>query len=212
MRRILAVSLLFVLAGCAAAKTGLSPEEMKLATEAHIDSEIAARARAQGRSLERLLAMTPDHDEAPSDGLVVVTDPGQGRKALQRLRKELAGSPYRAYLRDDRFGNGADRLAVVKGDDYGYLATVRTDGINYDLDHDRIMERYRAWDARYGLKLVGAGTDWLEVELVTPPADWQAFAEEVYRFCPDVVDQGTGDVEALAAEMKAANTVFLWWD
>ena len=39
-----------------------------------------------------------------------------------------------------------------------------------------------------------------------------AFAREVYAFCPDVVDQGTETVEALAAEMKQENTVYLWWD
>jgi hypothetical protein len=39
-----------------------------------------------------------------------------------------------------------------------------------------------------------------------------AFAREVYAFCPDVVDQGTGAVEALAAEMSRTNTLYLWWD
>jgi hypothetical protein len=38
------------------------------------------------------------------------------------------------------------------------------------------------------------------------------FAKEVYQFCPDVVDQGTETVEALASERKRTNRVYLWWD
>jgi len=40
----------------------------------------------------------------------------------------------------------------------------------------------------------------------------RAFAEEVYQFCPDVVDQGAGSIDALAEEMKRTNALFLWWD
>jgi hypothetical protein len=35
---------------------------------------------------------------------------------------------------------------------------------------------------------------------------------EVYEFCPDVVDQGTDTVEGLESEIKKSGTIFLWWD
>ncbi len=54
--------------------------------------------------------------------------------------------------------------------------------------------------------------DWLQAEFVTPPSDWNSFAQEVYEFCPDVVDQGTGSVEALSLELQQMNGVYLWWD
>ena len=40
----------------------------------------------------------------------------------------------------------------------------------------------------------------------------KAFANEVYEFCPDIVDQGVGDVEKLAAGIAATKEVYLWWD
>ena len=76
----------------------------------------------------------------------------------------------------------------------------------------RVLERYRNWDEKYGLRLNGAGMDWLFAEFENPPSDWTAFAREVYEFCPDVVDQGTGSVESLASEMKRMRGVYLWWD
>jgi Domain of unknown function (DUF4253) len=59
---------------------------------------------------------------------------------------------------------------------------------------------------------VGAGQDWIEAEFASYPEDWLAFANDVYEFCPDVVDQGASDVATLAAEMRRSNTLYLWWD
>ena len=38
------------------------------------------------------------------------------------------------------------------------------------------------------------------------------FAKEVYTFCPDVVDQGVGSIEALEEAIKEMHGVWLWWD
>ena len=57
---------------------------------------------------------------------------------------------------------------------------------------------------------MGAGLDWMEARFVNPPKDFTLFAKEVYDFCPDVVDQGTETVDALAKEMQRTNTLYLW--
>ena len=44
------------------------------------------------------------------------------------------------------------------------------------------------------------------------PEDLAAFADEVYDFCPDIVEQGCDSVEALAEAIAETSTVFLWWD
>ena len=56
-----------------------------------------------------------------------------------------------------------------------------------------------------------ADQDWVQCEFVRQPTDMLVFAREVYQFCPDVVDQGTGSV-ALGREMRTTNTLYLWWD
>ena len=70
----------------------------------------------------------------------------------------------------------------------------------------------KEWDASYGLVFRGIAFDWVEAEFKKQPEDMLGFAQEVYKFCPDVVDQGTETVPALAAEMKRTNTLYLWWD
>ena len=101
----------------------------------------------------------------------------------------------------------------MKADDpYVILRAVGTNGWNYDVGPDKVVARLKEWDQRYGLVFRGIGPDWAEAEFKTQPRDMLAFAREVYAFCPDVVDQGTETVEALADEMKRDNVVYLWWD
>ena len=104
-------------------------------------------------------------------------------------------------------------MSVLRSDDpYDMLRVMHTNGWNYDISPDEIIARLQQWDADFGLDLHGASLDWLEATFESPPADWHAFAEEVYAFCPDVVGQGTETVARLAYEMRKRNTLYLWWD
>jgi hypothetical protein len=57
--------------------------------------------------------------------------------------------------------------------------------------------------------------DTLELSVSRPPTTDQAalaLAREHYSYAPDIVQQGTGDVETLAATLKNARAWFFWWD
>lgn len=219
MRRLFSITLcaaFVLLAGCGPNKLDhkpdLTPAEQSLSRDARVDPAIAARVRGFGTSIERLKGRTPDYEEYAADGIVLNTRPKAGRTVLRKVRQELDGTDYHAYLLEEAFGYGPDQIALLDADDDEYLALVRTDAVNFDLDHEAVMEQYRQWEKQYDLKLVGAGLDWMESDIGIPPSDWLAFAKEVYEFCPDVVDQGVGDVAALAEEMKRSNDLYLWWD
>ncbi len=40
----------------------------------------------------------------------------------------------------------------------------------------------------------------------------RGLAEKMYRFCPEIVVQGCGSVEALAREMERTQQFVFWWD
>ena len=202
---------LLVTAGCSAS-TPLTADEAALARDARVEVAIAQRARDMGTGLARWQGQTADFDTITAAGLVLLTERKQGEAVTLQLRKALAGTAYHAYLREENFGYEPDEVVVTALDDAGYLAMTRPDAINYGMDHDAVMHRLAPWRQRYGLQLFGAGGDWIRFDITRPPADWLAFAREVYAFCPDVVDQGTGDVETLAREMEAARMLYLWWD
>ena len=191
----------------------LSDSEAALFAAAGIDADAALEIRKHGTSVERLQGLDENWEYYDANAIVLLTEENQGDSALRTLRSILDGNRYAAYLLDQGFGFGPDSIAVLANtDSFFYLQTVRINGINYDIEHADVMKRLRKWDDLYGLRLYGAGMDWLQAEFDTPPRDWAAFAEEVYEFCPDVVDQGTGSVEALATELKKIRGVYLWWD
>ena len=70
----------------------------------------------------------------------------------------------------------------------------------------------KQWDDAYGIDIYMADTDTIRLRLKRLPPDLPAFAKEVYAFCPDIVDQGMGSVEALEQAIRESREVYLWWD
>jgi hypothetical protein len=191
----------------------LSAEEQKLIAHLAFDAELMRRVKDAGTGFDQLRIEDPMLGIRTIDGLALMTKPEGAEVALDRVRAQLAGSTYGAWINDKSFGTGPDQIALLKTrDQFAFLAIARTDGINFDLDHAKVAARYREWAAQYGLELRGAGVDWLEANITKPPANWLAFATEVYAFCPDIVEQGTGTVAALAADMEERKVLYLWWD
>nr|WP_253260919.1 DUF4253 domain-containing protein [Rhodanobacter glycinis] len=75
-----------------------------------------------------------------------------------------------------------------------------------------LIRKLKQWDVAYGIDIVMADTDTIQLRLKTVPPDIHAFAKELYAFCPDIVDQGVGSVEKLERSIRESRTVFLWWD
>jgi hypothetical protein len=75
-----------------------------------------------------------------------------------------------------------------------------------------LIRKLRQWDDAYGIDIYMADTDTIQLRLKRLPPDLPAFAKEVYAFCPDIVDQGVGSVEALEQAIRESREVYLWWD
>ena len=73
----------------------------------------------------------------------------------------------------------------------------------------------RSWQERYGAELISMGADTVELRVKRRPGSREealALAREHYSYCSDTVDQGTGDLAALAANLMASDWWFFWWD
>lgn len=104
-------------------------------------------------------------------------------------------------------------VVVAKGETpFDILRLAQTDAANYDLSTEDIVTKLKELDRRYGIRLYAAQTDSVGFELLRQPTNPESFAEELYAFCPDLVDQGVGSVEHLAAYLKDHRDLHLWWD
>lgn len=73
----------------------------------------------------------------------------------------------------------------------------------------------KRWFERYGAEIVSITHDVMEFTITRPPADRDlalTLAREQYLFCSDIVDQGVGEISALAATLLHSNYWYFWWD
>jgi hypothetical protein len=133
--------------------------------------------------------------------------------ALSILKYWLKEKGYLIFLAERNWGGSMDKLGVIKSlDQFDILRFRGTNGCNYSIDNEGLIQTLQRWNEKYPLEIIGADVDWVESIFFKQPENMLAFAEEVYKFCPDIVEQGTKTVEALAEEMKKLNTLYLWWD
>lgn len=127
---------------------------------------------------------------------VTVADGEEAERLMQPLIADLRGTGCQTFWSERASRNGlkqTDEVAVVGTDDpYAAIRLRRTDGANYDISTDDIIERLRAWEELCSLRVVGAASSWVALKFQTLPQKICAFAEEVYLFCPDSVSQGVG--------------------
>ncbi|HEX9733965.1 MAG TPA: DUF4253 domain-containing protein [Thermoanaerobaculia bacterium] len=129
-----------------------------------------------------------------------------------------------------RFAAGKALLVVFRGAVPDPLLWVRqTNAANYDLGTAAILAKLKEWEPLCGVRLIGAGFDWVWLDLVRLPADLEAFARDAVDFCadllPELVDEdeleeededggayeATG-VAALVERLRQEPSLVLWWD
>lgn len=196
------------------AQPALTPREAEIAAAAGVPGHVALALRRQGDDLRRLQGVdTLSHEPVPAAGLDAAMAEHHVGEVIELLSRQLDPG-FVVFRSEMNFGHGPDRVALLRASDplAAPVVVMGTAGVNYDVTTGMIVARLREWDARFGLRIVGVSGAWVEAEFVRQPEDMLAFAREVYAFCPDIVDQGTETVEALAEEMRRTNKLYLWWD
>lgn len=73
----------------------------------------------------------------------------------------------------------------------------------------------RYWRDKYGAELVSLAGDILECRVSKRPQTREealTLAKEQYAYCSDIVDQGVGSIQALAASLQISDFWYFWWD
>lgn len=77
-------------------------------------------------------------------------------------------------------------------DKYQQVREFGTNGDNYDLSTEDLIEQFQYWDVQYGIELSDITFDAVTVTFNNLPEDVTELAVEIYEFCPDVIDQHFG--------------------
>lgn len=134
-------------------------------------------------------------------------------EVLLMLKEEFKGSEYNVFYSKVSYDKTPELICILKSaDKYDALRALKSNGINYDIDTDSLIEKLKEWEKEYGIEIEGADGDWVDIKFNKLPEDIKKFAKEIYEFCPDSVDQGVGSLEELENYLKVYRGVFLWWD
>lgn len=175
----------------------LTPAEQQLAASLGFDEDICALVKAHcGGPLIRMAAFTDESELKDVDAVAVAVSREQVEPISRELQPHLLPRGYRAFWTTMYNENGLSRsevVAVLKSlDESEIIRLQRTSGGNYGVLTDAILEKIDKWRSQCELEIVGAGHDWVAIQFATLPREICAFAEEIYEFCPDTVEQGVG--------------------
>ena len=74
---------------------------------------------------------------------------------------------------------------------------------------------FRRWHQRYGAIVTTVTGDIIEFAVSRPPRSAEesfALAREQFVYCDDIVHQGVGSLENLAAAVRGSSHWYFWWD
>lgn len=175
----------------------LSAAEKDLAAAIGFEEDVCETVKQHiGGTLERLTALNDEYESEPADGLSVAIDRQQVGALIGALQPELAPHGYRAFWSEIFEPNGlreGDEIAILKTSDPCFIIRLRrTDGGNYGVSSEDLLAKLKSWESRAQFEIYGAGPAWVALEFTSLPENICAFAEEIYEFCPDTVEQGIG--------------------
>jgi len=155
--------------------------------------------------------------EKDFDTISILCEENKFPTLLSSLRKSCMGNVIifagtSQWLGDEKNENKRELVLANGSSQFDILRIARTDAINYDMHTEDLIQKIRELDRCYGIHIYLANTDTVAFTFAKMPADLLSFATEIYKFCPDIVDQGSGTVDQLAAEIDITGRVLLWWD
>lgn len=178
-------------------------------------SEVAAGAEFQKvlREVEKLCGTKPE----PLGNV----DGGSSFNVPRALAEKLLAEHHQPLLKRGAYlfrshrdhQEVQDTVSLLPTRDFTDLIRVfQTNGANYDLMPADIAKWLQKLSSQQPFVITGAGWDWLEGRFTSPIKSARKLAHQLYKFCPDIVDQGVGSVKDLARLLEKDGYFFFWWD
>ncbi len=127
--------------------------------------------------------------------------------------KFLALGCFLFAAHEDGKGRPTRLFVLPTTDKYEALAFMGTDAANYNVATKDIICWLMELEQEQPFLITRIQHDVVAGVFTRPIRDPDGLAERMFEFCPDIVDQGCGEVAELAKELgKKPARFFLWWD
>jgi ankyrin repeat protein len=106
-----------------------------------------------------------------------------------------------------------NRIGVLPtADQFQVVQAIGTAAPNFDLNNAAIVQWLQALHAEQPFEIIGVSHDTIDGRFLNDVREPMKLARRMYKFCPDIVDQGTGTVDELADLLKQHRRLYFWWD
>ncbi len=194
----------------------LTSTELKLLDKLHINKELVSELKtATKKDILQLPLIDSETGEMLQketfDGIYSESSNKRGIEIVNELKSKFKNKGHLVFYTEGE--NGTQRICIIKGkDELDILRYRKTNGANYSLESKDVLQKISEWKLKYGLKIIGCSQDYIEIKFDILPQNMDEFANEVYEFCPDSVEQGVGDVKSLKEYIISEKGIWLWWD
>jgi uncharacterized protein DUF4253 len=176
---------------------------------------VRALERLAGAAAAPLVGTDSVGDSLFTEGFAVRVSSARAEQLVTAAQPRFLERGFYLFRSEQHFGIGGERDRVAlfpRSDPYEILRLMGTNGWNYDIGPDSIVAWLRTLERDHPFVLTGMGFDWVEGRFDSQTGDADALARRFHAFCPDVVEQGTETVEALARELVESHRLYCWWD
>ena len=154
-------------------------------------------------------------DAVVTEAFAVSVPPARAERLVATAQPRFFEKGFYLFRSEQHFGIAGhpDRVALFpRSDRYEILRLMGTNGWNYGIGPDSVITWLRTLERDHPFVLTGMGFDWVEGRFRSAIGDADALARRFYAFCPDIVEQGTETVAALARELLESQRLYCWWD
>ncbi|MBP0029761.1 ankyrin repeat domain-containing protein [Roseofilum sp. Guam] len=97
-------------------------------------------------------------------------------------------------------------------DKYEAITAMETNGDNYGIGTGYVLQWLQELEVQQPFIVTYIRYDLLRLRFLSPLEDVEYWADEMYEFCPDIIDQGFIERERLVQSLKTSDRISFWWD
>jgi hypothetical protein len=134
----------------------------------------------------------------------------------ERYHNQVSQLKYFLFLKnldfDDKYSVYYDVCILNFQNQFDVVKFMETSAPNYDIDNLHVIAKLKDWYKMHEFVLCVIDEDRIEAKFIELPKDIKSFANDAYEFCPDVIEQGYGDMDKMVNDIRHNSYFWLWWD
>lgn len=134
----------------------------------------------------------------------------------ERYHNQVSQLEYFLFFKhldfDDKYSVYYDVCILDFQNQFDVVKFMETSAPNYDIDNLKVIDKLKDWYKMHEFVLCVIDEDRIGAKFIELPKDIKSFANAAYEFCPDVIDQGYGDMDKMVNDIRQNSYFWLWWD